>query len=132
MGINDYTLGDLAEHDRDNFAHVLKKKGKVYKFVKYNDALAFMGQCFKSIMKKVGVKIKPGIDGEKIDKTMKEKKVKVEHREYPPEEELYRTGIFIYDNREIAGYVSNPFIDPIEVKYGLLPRYYIHTTAKGV
>jgi hypothetical protein len=126
---SDTTLGDLNRRDRDNFDHVLKHDAKTYRFASVNDARKFMGHCFDLIMRKCGAKVRPGMDSNRIDRLMRKHNVKVEHREYPPDEPLYQTGMYIYKNGEIAGFVSSPF------RYHgalveLLPQYFIRTTAR--
>ncbi|WP_300456643.1 hypothetical protein [Desulfobacula sp.] len=124
------TLGDLNRMDRDNFAHVMKRDAKTYKFQTAKAARLFMGQCVDKIMRKCGIKIRPGMDGKRISRLMASRKVKVEHRVYDEKEPLYQTGLFIYDNLEIAGFVSSPFKQESEID--LIPAFYIRTTVKGV
>lgn len=133
MGIadRDTTLGDLNRLDRDNFAHIDNKDCKTYAFPSYKSAVAFMGQAFDKAMRKCGVKVRPGMDGNRIDRMMKSRGVKVEHREYGPDEILYRSGIFIYDNREIAAFISNPHVREGKI-VELYEKFVIRTNVKGV
>lgn len=132
MGIadRDTTLGDLNRLDRDNFAHIDNKDCKTYAFPSHESAVQFMGKAFDKAMRKCGVKIRPGM-GARLDRMMRSRGVKVEHREYGPDEILYRSGIFIYDNREIAAFISNP-----HVREGMIldlhEKYIVRTTVKGV
>lgn len=126
---SDTTLGDLNRRDRDNFDHVLKHEAKTYRFTYASEARKFMGKCFDLIMRKCGAKIRPGMDGPRIERLMRNHNIKVEHREYPPDEPLYQTGVYIYKNAEIAGFVSSPFKYHGK-KVELLPQIFIRTTAR--
>jgi hypothetical protein len=126
---SDTTLGDLNRRDRDNFDHVLKHDAKTYRFATAKDARRFMGHCFDQIMRKCGAKVRPGMDGPRIDRLMRKHSIKVEHRKYPPDEPLYQTGTYIYKNGEIAGFVSSPFRYQGQ-KIELLPQFFIRTTAR--
>lgn len=130
------TLGDLNRLDRDNFDHVMKK-AKTYKFHTPGMARKFMGSCVNKAMRKCGVKIKPSMNGDRIARLMTSKNVKMEHRVYDDEEEAercknggtpYQTGLYIYDNREIAAFVSSPFEYQGEIM--VAPAYYIRTTVE--
>lgn len=141
MAINDRdtTLGDLNSLDRDNFDHVMKK-AKTYKFATPKMAQMFMGTCVDKAMRKCGVKINPSMDGNRIGRLMASKGVKTEHRVYDDKAEAercnkkggtpYQTGLYIYDNHEIAAFVSSPF--KYQGKIMLTPAFYIRTTVKGV
>ncbi len=125
---NETTLGDLNRHDRDNFAHVMKRDAKLYKFTSLKQAQRFMGTCVDKALRKCGVKIKPGMDGKRISRMMTSRNVKVEHRTYDEKEELYTTGLFIYDNHEIAAFISSPLQQISNIN--LIPAFYIKTTVK--
>ncbi|RLB94826.1 MAG: hypothetical protein DRH26_00055 [Deltaproteobacteria bacterium] len=133
MGIadRDTTLGDLNRLDRDNYAHIDNKDCKTYAFPSYKFAVKFMGQAFDNAMRKCGVKVRVGMASTKIDRMMKSRGVKVEHREYGQDEILYRSGIFIYDNREIAAFISNPFVREGNI-IDLYEKYHVRTNVKGV
>ena len=126
---SDTTLGDLNRRDRDNFSHVMEHGTKTYRFNSVGDARKFMGHCFDLIMKKCGVKVRAGMAAQGIDRLMRKHNVRVEHREYPPDEPLYQTGVYIYKNGEIAGFVSSPFRYQ-GTKIELLPQFFIRTTAR--
>ncbi len=140
MAINDSgtTLGDLNRLDRDNFDHIMKRDGQIYKFATYKQAVMFMGQCVDKVMRKCGVKIRPGMDENRINRLMKSREVKVEQRTYDIEVESkradsqggtpYQSGLYIYSRQEIAGFVSSPF--QVQSEIDLIPAFYIKTTGK--
>ena len=126
----DTTLGDINRLDRDNFEHMKEKYGNVYKFSNADAAGMCMAKFIDKIVRKSGVKIRPGMDAKRIDRMLASKNVRIEHRVYGEEEELYRSGVFIYDNKEISGFVSNPFYQVSDID--LLPAFYVLVIAKGV
>ncbi len=133
MGIadRDTTLGDLNRLDRDNFAHIDNKDCKTHAFISYKTAVSFMGKAMDKAMRKCGVKIRPGMEGSKIDRMMRSKNVKVEHRAYGKDEELYRSGIFVYDQREIAFFISNPFVREGKI-IDIHAKFHVRTNVKDV
>jgi len=116
------TLGDLEANDRDNYSHI---KTKTYAFTSKATALKFMGDTFDKIMGKLGIEIKPNSRAERIDKMLKKQGVKVEQRTYPPEEPLYKSGLYVYKRGDLAGFVSSPFIQESKL---YLYKFYIETT----
>jgi len=133
MGIadRDTTLGDLNRLDRDNFAHIDNKDCKTYAFPTYKAAVHFMGKALEKALRKSGVKIRDGMPSARIDRMMKSRDVKVEHRNYGKDEVLYRSGLFVYDNREIAAFVSNPFVREGNI-VDLYEKFHVRTSVQGV
>ncbi len=131
MGVynSDTTLGDLNRLDRDNYNHIDNKEAQTYRFPSHSAALKFVNQCIKKSLERCGVKMLPG-NGEEMEKVMDAKNIRVEHRDYPPEEELYMSGWFIYDNREISAFISNPFI--YKTDFAANQDFFVRTTVKGV
>ncbi|HEX9972307.1 MAG TPA: hypothetical protein VGD14_09570 [bacterium] len=122
------TLGDLNSIDRDNFDHIDSKYGKIHIFQTLEQALKFVGHCVDKALKKSGVKIRPGMTAERVDRMLKSREIRVEDRDYGPEEELYLSGLFIYDKKEIVAFVSRPFYRKSELS--TLPQFYVRTTVK--
>jgi len=106
---SDTTLGDLNQIDRDNFAHVLRDESAVYQLKTQQEARQFMGECVDECLRKCGVRIYPNMGEGQYQALLDEQKVKLEFRPYPADEPLYHTGLYIYKNHEIAGFVSSPF-----------------------
>ena len=125
---SDTTLGDLNQNDRANFKEAVLKRQKTFAFPGVIGAREFMGDAFNNIMRRCGIKIKRGDHKAHIDKQLKKHGIRVEHRTYPPEEQLYRSGLFIYKRGEMMGFVSSPFVKVS----GLYtpPKYFIMTTER--
>lgn len=124
------TIEDLELNDRDNFTETVEKGHKTYTFGSVRSAQKFMGQAFDQIMAKCGVKIKRGGDARIIDRRMKAEGVKVEQRTYPPDEPLYRSGLFVYKRGDLMGFVSSPFRQMSNIH--IQNRLYIMTTEKDL
>ncbi|MGD9825829.1 hypothetical protein [Desulfobacter sp.] len=135
----DTTLGDLAGMDRENFAHVDNKEAKTYKFPSARAAGLFMAKAYDKALRSLGVKIRPGMDAKRIDRMLVSKGVRVEHREYPPDEKTYVSGFFFYrfsedseqSTRELAYFVSNPFTSTGGNIKRLFRDFYVRTNVKG-
>jgi hypothetical protein len=135
----DTTLGDVAEMDRGNFAHVNNTETKTYKFPTAQVAGRFMAQCYDKALRKLGVKVRPGMDAARIDRLMVSRGVRLEHREYPPDEENYVSGFYFYRvseddinaTRELAYFVSNPFRHEGRIT-SLHEAFYVRTNVQGV
>jgi len=122
------TLGDLNRIDRDNFNHIDSHHGKIYSFTTIESALKFVGHCVDTAMRKSGIKIRPGMTPERIERMCRSREVRVEERDYGPDEELYLSGLFIYDKKEISAFASRPFYRKSELS--MIPQFYVRTTVK--
>jgi hypothetical protein len=118
----DDTLDDIKHRDIFNLETFLKKKGRTYKTWEDQDkALEFMGARVSQILATIGLSIERSRvdDTYDIDKVMKERGVKVESRIYDekidPEDE-WRSGVYIYKDNEIAGFVGYPIYNPRNFK----------------
>ena len=105
---SDYTVGDLAEHDKDMYLHAVRNH-KIRAFHNQKQAWSYVGSAFERILRKVGVTIR-GKGGRNIDKQLKRERVIVEDRKYKSDDPVgYKTGKYIYKNNELAGFVSHPY-----------------------
>lgn len=124
------TIEDLEINDRDNYTENVEKNHKIYRFASVGTARKFMGEAFDNIMKRCGVFVTPGDHGSSMDVKMQSAGIKVEQRSYPPDEPLYRSGLYVYKRGELMGYVSSPFVR--NSKLYLTPMVYIMTTEKDL
>ena len=130
----DTTLGDMAVTDRDNI-QAINKESKIYKFMSAQAAHKYMCQAYDKALRTLGVKIRPGMDAVRIDRLLVSRGVRIEHREYPPDEPDYVSGFFFYKMsedseraiREIAFFVSNPFTQVSGKIQTLYRDYFIKT-----
>jgi len=127
--ISNQTVGEMGDQDRDNFDYLMQNKTFIKRFngpspQKVLDAaMRFSGACLDAILRHYGFKMtqklaqNPGM----VDRLLKERyKLRIETRRYPPEEEVYQTGIYVLKLRaagagdmidhEIVGFVSEPFV----------------------
>lgn len=136
----DTTLGDVANTDKDNFLHINGKENKTFRFLNEKDAQVFRMKAFDTALRRLGVKIRRGMDKKRIDRLLLSRGVIVEHREYAASEEVYRSGFFIYKTakyeeshraeRELVYYVSNPYIKDTGYIILLKKTYYVTTNVK--
>lgn len=110
------SLGDIKARDIDNLGLVVKES-KEHLFDRKEHAGRFMGQAVNGALKKLGVDQLGMISkysnrhdkrflAKQIDKAMAENNVKVERRKYQEPEDIWRSGIYIYHNNEIAYFIS--------------------------
>lgn len=106
------TLDDIKHRDIFNLETFLKKKRRIVRtFERRDAALFFQGIRFSQILEKLGISVARAQRDVtyQIDEIMKAKNVKVEHRPYPEEsEDEWRSGIYIYKDNEIAGFIGSP------------------------
>lgn len=136
----DTTLGDVAQTDRDNFSHVDGKENKTFKFSDVQAARIFMFKVYDMALKRLGIKVRPGMDANRIDRMLRSKGVFIEHREYPKDERVYKSGFFIYRiadheethraEKELAYFISNPFTKDTGNIHLLRREFYIRTNVK--
>jgi hypothetical protein len=120
------TIGDLEINDRDNYTHAVEKKSKIYAFPALRPAHKFMGEALDHVMTRCGVSLHPGHRKAHIDKALEKQGVKVEFRKYPPEEPMYKSGLYVYKHGDLMGFVSSPFIKKSSLYLGL--KFFIETT----
>lgn len=128
--IDDQTIGEMADQDRDNFDYVMRTKTYLKRFpivggnrkAAYDKAMKYTGAALDAILRKHGVKIKPWMlkhPEKTMHRTKEEFGVHIETRKYPPDEEVYQTGIYVLKLRsrrrdmvdhEIVGFISEPFV----------------------
>ena len=122
------TIGDMEINDRDNFTENVEKAHRTYLFQSVPVAQKFMGQALDRIIRKCGVVVRYGVDRYQLDKWLNKEGIKIEQRTYPPEEPLYRSGLFVYKRGELMGFVSSPFYHQSAIYQQ--PKIYIMTTEK--
>lgn len=125
------TIGDLEANDRSNYTEVVESKSKTYAFTSLRLAHKFMGKAFDHLMARCGVEILRNHQRPHIDKMLKKQGVKVEQRTYPPDEPLYKSGLYVYKRGDLVGFVSSPFIRR-SILYLEDQNIYIETTERGV
>ena len=111
----DDTLEDIRQRDIFNLETFLKKKGRITKtFDSGGVANSFMGERLDSIMEKLGVSISRAIidDEYDLDGETEQRGIKVENRIYEEGEDEWRSGLYVYQGKEIAGFVGYPIFDP--------------------
>ncbi len=128
--IGDQTLGEMGDQDQDNFKYVMQNKTYIRRFRKFTEeeslplAMKYIGHVVDIILRRHGFKITPAMTKNPriVDVVLAQKcKLRIETRHYPPEEEVYQTGIYILKLRkagdgdmidhEIVGFVSQPYKD---------------------
>ena len=109
------TLDDIRERDIFNLETFLKKKGRIKKTFNYSHfAQEFQGIMFDQILNKLGISMaRACVDPfYKIDEIMKAKNIVIENRMYEEPEDEWRSGLYIYKDHEIAGFIGYPIYDP--------------------
>lgn len=101
------TLDEVKADDIDQLEQVVKVAQR-YEFLDRKQAYRFQGTCVQVALKNLGVEISRNINPKFVDKMMADKGVKCEQRRYHGEEDVWRTGLYIYKkDGELAFYVSN-------------------------
>ncbi|MHC4214847.1 MAG: hypothetical protein ACYSWP_15910 [Planctomycetota bacterium] len=121
----DDRLDDIKERDILNLEIFLNKKGRVTK--KFNssvEAHAFQGARLVHILRKLGVdiprqQVDPHYNSQEI---MDKNNIVVESRAYVDEpEDEWRSGMYVYKDNEIAGFVGFPqFNELVFMGYNVL------------
>jgi hypothetical protein len=121
----DDTLDDIKYRDILNLEVFLHKKGRVYKkFQMAAEAAEFQGRRIETILAYLGVNFQRGLrEPSYFDNIFKEKNIKIENRLYDEPEDEWRSGIYIYKNNEIAGFVGYPIFDPLHLENGYRVMY---------
>ncbi len=149
--ISDQTLGEMGGQDRDNFDYLMQNKTYIRRFKGFTQnqsmdmAMQYFGAVMDKILRSHGFKMtKAMMKNHKIVDVVLEQKfrLRIETRLYPPEEEVYQTGVYILKLRkggdgdmidhEIVGFISEPFQyrDPDSKLVVFNPEICIRTTEK--
>jgi len=128
--ISDQTLGEMGYQDKDNFSHIMQHKTYIRRFRRYTEeqsldvAMKYIHTVIDTILNRHGFKMtKAMMKNPKIVEVVLAQKcrLRIETRHYPPEDEVYQTGIYVIKLRkagdgdlidhEIVGFVSQPYKD---------------------
>ena len=120
---NDDTLDDIKYRDIFNLEVFLNKKGRHYRtFGSSAEAQDFQGRRIETILAFMGVNFQRGLrEPEYFDRIFEEKNMKIENRIYQEPDQIedeWRSGVYIYKNNEIAGFVGYPRFDPKKLDDG--------------
>lgn len=110
-------LEDIKARDIDNLGLVVHSECKQHIFDKRSEAHFFRGTAVNGALKKLGVDQLKFLKqysnrhdkrflAKMIDKAMVKANVKVESRRYREHEDIWRSGIYIYHDSEIAFFIS--------------------------
>ncbi|MCK4786887.1 MAG: hypothetical protein KAV87_24230 [Desulfobacteraceae bacterium] len=107
------TLDEVKADDIDQLEQVVKS-AQLFEFWGRDPkrarekAYKFQGACVQVALKNLGVEISRNINPKFVDKQLADKGIKCEMRRYHEENDVWRTGLFIYKkDGELAFYVSN-------------------------
>ena len=101
------TLDEVRADDIDQLEQA-HKKAECHEFFERRPAYSFQGTCVQVALKNLGVTISRNINPKFVDKQMKNQGVTVEKRRYHDEDDVWRTGLYIYKkDGELAFFVSN-------------------------
>ena len=102
--MTDMYLDEMEQHDIENLEYVLKKS-KVNNFMNPIQAEVFVKDSLTSILNRCGCFIDRNTPPEEAERQLRETGVKVENRKYDGEDR-WRSGIYVYKEDEIAGFIS--------------------------
>jgi hypothetical protein len=125
----DDRLNDIRDRDILNLEIFLKKKIRRYRNFKSSaEAQEFQGRRLEMILVYLGINFQRGMsDPTYFDNIFKQKNIKVENRlyippEHPPEDE-WRSGVYVYKDNEIAGFVGYPIYNEEKIEDGYTVMY---------
>lgn len=107
---DDRTLDELESDDKQQLERCWHK-AKAYHFAKGNQAKAFMGESVRAVLARMGIDLRQNREGDALDREMKERRVKIEHRIDYPAHESWRRGLYIYKDDELAVFISHPIVN---------------------
>jgi len=101
------TLDEVKADDIDQLAQAHKASQR-YEFFDRKQAYKFQGVCVQVALKNLGVEISRNINPKFVDKQMADKGVTCEQRRYHDEDDMWRTGLYVYKkDGELAFFISN-------------------------
>lgn len=100
------TIDEVKADDIDQLEQVFKVSQR-FEFFNKKQAYKFQGVCVQAALKNLGVEISRNINPKFVDKQLSDKGVKCEQRRYHGEDDVWRTGLYIYMKDELAFFISN-------------------------
>lgn len=101
------TLDEIKADDIDQLEQAYKESQR-FEFFNRPQAYKFQGVCVQVALKNLGVEISKNVNPKFVDKQIKDKGVTVEQRRYHEEDDVWRTGLYVYrKDGELAFFVSN-------------------------
>jgi len=113
------TLDKIAEDDMEMLEHALKNT-TTHWFNTPAEAMHFQGAKMFGLLRRLGIKVNQKMDGKMVDRMMKVKDVKVEQRKYDEELTAWRSGTYIYQGKELVGWISRGtrmFRSPLSIHF---------------
>lgn len=107
------TLDEIKDNDLAMVEHAIKNAHR-YRFTNQQKAMLFIRHCMDTTLKRLGVNVSPPKDNaarmlyaRTLDKEMKDKDIQIENRSKYRGNDLWRNGIYIFKNGELAAFISN-------------------------
>jgi len=131
--LSNRTLDEVSWLDNDQLEQALKHSKLKGPFAGRREVNEFVFKAIDASLKKLGVEVHPGMNPKMVDRILKAKKVQIETRRYPKDEEKFRSGVYIYKGSledgtlELAYWVS--MAQKATHKLMVVPRYWIRTNA---
>ena len=100
------TIDEVKADDIDQLEQVVKVAQR-FEFLDRKQAYKFQGICVQVALKNLGVEITKNVNPKFVDKQLADRGVKIEQRRYHGEDDVWRTGLYVYKGDELAFYVSN-------------------------
>ena len=117
------TLDEVKADDIDMLGQLIKKS-KEYYFQNTREAMAFIHKALFDTLAKHGIIVNERVHPKMVDRLLKNNNLMVENRPYTNEEDVWRSGLYLYktDTLELLAFISD-----ITVKKGSIIKYALHS-----
>jgi hypothetical protein len=143
--IEKLTLDEIADNDLEMTRDAIKNASKHHFGHDMNKAVAFIREALGKTLVHLGVShpAPPGNSrsreammrhAAKIDREMKERQIRIEHRNNYKGDDMWRCGLYIYQRDELVTFISDVLtqrrteVDPISMKIGKETQGYLVIT----
>ena len=93
------TLNEIKKDAIEQLEQAVKD-GDLFQFIDRKQALAFQVQAVQKAMALMGMPNSEIMDVKMIDSLMETKRIRIESRRYHEEEDLWKTGVYVYKLKE--------------------------------
>lgn len=108
------TLDELASNDLEMAKDAIKNSNRYHFGRDKRKALIFIRTCVDATLKKLGIKVDvpqtkeaQAIYAMALDKAMREKQIRIEHRNRYRGSDVWRCGLYIYHRDELVAFISD-------------------------
>jgi hypothetical protein len=107
--IGEMTLDEVSENDQAMMDDAIKNSNR-FAFESPEKAVRFVGGCIGATLIHLGIPLAHKMDPKMLDTVQESRGIVIEKRQYPPDQDVWKSGIYIYKKDILAAFISEIFV----------------------